>query len=88
MTHILRSASLVRGRGRGRLRLRLRLRLRHRVRALALAVLLTLTKARLEQRAQEAEASNVRLVEESSALRASLETAHRLSEEKLNGEIR
>ena len=44
--------------------------------------------ARLEQRAQEAEASNVRLVEESSALRASLETAHRLSEEKLNGEIR
>jgi len=30
----------------------------------------------------------VRLVEESSALRASLETAHRLSEEKLNGEIR
>ena len=30
----------------------------------------------------------MRLVEESSALRASLETAHRLSEEKLNGEIR
>ena len=44
--------------------------------------------ARLEQRAQQAEAGNVRLVEESGALRASLETAHRLSEEKLNGEIR
>merc|ERR1719183_751104 len=42
----------------------------------------------MEKRAAEAETANVRLLQESSALRASLETALRLSEEKLNGEIR